>query len=848
MGNIRSVVGLSLLVAFAGSLSACRDDVKTRPEVDGGIECGPNERVRFGECVFVCDRDSDCEAGQACNLFTGVCEPKSAANDAGVSLFPCTTGATRCAADNQSVEACDADGNWTASEVCETDMPCVNGKCQICTPGAASCDPADATKVRVCLDDGTAERVITCSGTATCSNAQCRECDPETARCSPNGTTLETCKFGQDETRVWAWTASGDGFDGACITQQCLAGPPPVCSTPDCFPGATRCLNAGTQQVCSSTGTWVNQPCAGASSECIGQSCVDSCAYAASQKSYFGCEYWGTTMDNGVDRFFKGGTTSGQGTANSDFAFVVTNQTDFPAEVRVYRWLNNQEVMLPLVNVPPRTDPATRGLVVIKVPWQSIGSASDVLGVSGRARYGYRLTATRPVTVYQFSPLDAMKTGANCSSASQCTAAPNGVCTSGQCRYFSFSNDASLLLPSHILGTQYVVMAPGHIKVRDCFFGVCSESGAQSFANSMISIVATQPNTQVTLRSRARTRSGGSVAAVQKNGQVTYTLQPYEVLQFATDLDGANLGSCSANPFDSLGTSDVCRVDNDLTGSLVSADKPVGVWGGSDCTLVPFNQAACDHVEEQIFPFSTWGKQFVAVRSHPLRLVNGSFASATSAAHDYYKVVASCPPSQCPNGTLVTFSTPPAAADVLPPNRCLGGTSIQANNCRLAGGDFMEFRSKSNFTLTGDYPVSVGMFLAAQGATTGSSTAAPDQGDPSFILLPPVEQWRATYTVLAAPGIRDNYIALAVDDAKVGDVRVDGTSVTGFTFIPGSTFKVVNRPVTVGTHTVEVLPKAGSTAIPSGGVVVYGFDNYVSYGYTGGLDLGSIVSGIDPGG
>lgn len=572
---------------------------------------------------------------------------------------------------------------------------------------------------------------------------------------------------------------------------------------------------------------------------------MDSCAYAASQKSYFGCEYWGTTMDNGVDRFFKGGTTSGQGTTNSDFAFVVTNQTDFPAEVRVYRWLGNQEVMLPLVNVPPRTDPATRGLVVIKVPWQSIGNASDALGVTGRARYGYRLTSTRPVTVYQFSPLDAMKTGASCSSNGQCTSAPNGVCTSGQCRYFSFSNDASLLLPSHILGTQYVVMSPGHIKYRSCGFFSCTE---QSFTNSQISIVATQPNTQVTLRSRARTLAGGGVAAIQKNGQVTYTLQPYEVLQFATDLDGANLGACSVNPFDAIGASEVCRVDNDLTGSVVSSDKPVAVWGGADCTLVPFNQAACDHVEEQIFPFSTWGRQFVAVRSHPLRLVSGAFASTTAAGHDYYKVVASCPPSQCPSGTVLTFSTPPAAADVLPPNRCLGGTSLQANNCRLAGGDFMEFRSKSHFTLTGDYPISVGMFLAAQDATTGTGTSAPDQGDPSFILLPPVEQWRSSYTVLAAPGIRDNYIALAVDDTRVGEVQVDGVPVTGFTFIPGSTFKVVNRPVAVGTHTVEILPKPGATALPAGGVVVYGFDSYVSYGYAGGLDLGSIVSGIDPGG
>jgi hypothetical protein len=838
MVNVRFLVGCSLLLALVG----CRDEVRTRPGVDAGPSCGPNERPRFGECVFFCDRDTDCADGQRCNLFTGECEARPPATDAGPQLFPCTTGATRCAADNLSVEYCSESGTWTAQELCETNMPCVNGKCQICTPGVARCDPEGAQNVRVCLDDGTAERVITCASGATCSQDQCRECAPESTQCSANGKTLETCKHTSDETRTWAWTPSGDGFDGSCITQQCLSGSPPTCKAPDCFPGATRCLNAGVQEVCSSTGSWTQVPCSGASSECIGQSCVDSCAFAATQKSYFGCDYWGMTMDNAVHTFFKGGTTSGQGTGDSDFAFVVTNQTEFQGVVTVRRWFNNQEVVVKTVTLPPKTDSATKGQVTIKVPWQSLKPSTEPLGVTGRARYGYQLSSTRPMTVYQFNPLDAMKVGGTCTTASQCTqAAPAPACVNGTCRYFSYTNDASLLLPTHILGTQYVVMSSHHIKDRTCFLGVCSDA---IFMNSLVSIVATQDNTQVTFKSRAKVRQGGSVAAIAKNGQATYTLQRYEVLQFSTDNDGSNL-QCGANPYPFGGT-ELCRVDNDLTGSVVTANKPVAVFGGSDCTLTPFNVTACDHVEEQIFPFSTWGKKFVAVRSHPLRLTSQAFASPANAGHDYYKIVASCPPSQCPNGTLITFSTPPAAGDVLAPNRCLGGTSLAANNCRLAGGDFMELRSKASFTITADYPIAVGMFLAGQNATVG--TPAPEQGDPSFILLPPVEQWRATYTVLAAPGIKDNYIGLAVDDTKSGEVRVDGVTVTSFTAIPGTDFKVVNVPVSVGTHSVEILPKPGSSALPAGGVIVYGFDNFVSYGYAGGLDLGSIVSGIDPGG
>jgi hypothetical protein len=54
--------------------------------------------------------------------------------------------------------------------------------------------------------------------------------------------------------------------------------------------------------------------------------------------------------------------------------------------------------------------------------------------------------------------------------------------------------------------------------------------------------------------------------------------------------------------------------------------------------------------------------------------------------------------------------------------------------------------------------------------------------------------------------------------------------------------------VPVGTHTVLVVPRPGQMTLPGAGVTVYGFDNFVSYGYTGGLDLTTIVTGINPGG
>lgn len=117
-----------------------------------------------------------------------------------------------------------------------------------------------------------------------------------------------------------------------------------------------------------------------------------------------------------------------------------------------------------------------------------------------------------------------------------------------------------------------------------------------------------------------------------------------------------------------------------------------------------------------------------------------------------------------------------------------------------------------------------------------------------MVLLPPIEQWRSRYTVLASTGYRDNYLGLTIDSTKVQSVRVDGVVVTGFTTITGTPFQGVNWPVGTGTHTIDVIPQASQQVLPGAGVTVHGYDAYVSYGYTGGLDLTTIVTGVTPGG
>jgi hypothetical protein len=903
----RLVLVLSVVCAAAG----CDRARIIPPAVDAGPVCEANEKLVNGLCRFVCQRDGDCAAGQRCNLLSGACEPRPPEPDAGL-FVPCTEGARRCSVNGTAVELCGADGRFAPEMSCPApDGFCFNERCLACRPNATKCGAAP-TQLQVCEQNGSGFRDVTCAGAATCTMGECRECTAGERRCSPDGRAVQECQRRTQLTLSTTWVNVGDNFDGACITQQCTGmGAQSACVAPMCIPGSTQCMSTSVQQTCNATGRWDNTTCTsvpglGPTAECQNGACVDECGDAVRQKSYFGCEYWTAVLDNPITAaVFKANVLTGQGAVNADseFAFVVTNRSTLSASVVVSRFFAGAVQTVKTVTVPGRLDPTTRGLATIRVPWQSVGdhptmsNSFDSQAQSGLKRFGYRITSSRPITVYQFNPLAAFRDVGTCTTATSCgTAVPESVgatCNNNICRHFSYSNDASLLLPAHILGTSYVGLTPEHILERA---GTNDANGAASLSfNGMLTIVGTQDATQVTVRSNARTRAGPGVASLDRGTQRMFTLNAYDVLQIASDnpsptpasvnlecglnpyiptrvngqacaLPPASCGGffgppcCCSNNTATCGTcnplgcqprccTQLCRVDNDLTGSIITSDKPISVFGGSACTNRGYLDTACDHVEEQLFPFVTWGRNFIAARTAPLRLSNGQLASATAAGPDYYKIVAGCPASTCPNGTRLTLTPPPAAGDVLSPTRCLSGT-LAANTCQLAGGSFVEFRSKTSFTISADQPIQVAQIFSSQNATTSSGTVFPNQGDPSIVLLPPVEQWRSQYTVLTAPGTRDNYLGLVIDSSRVLEVRVNGSAVAANAFVAvGSTpFRVANVPVPVGTHTIQVIAQPGQMTLPGAGVTVYGFDEYVSYGYTGGLDLTTIVTGINPGG
>lgn len=280
-----------------------------------------------------------------------------------------------------------------------------------------------------------------------------------------------------------------------------------------------------------------------------------TCAEALEAKTYIGCEFWPTVTANQVWSIF-------------DYAVAVANAGDEPAEVTVDRGGGT----VATATVPPNS------LQTIYLPWvpelkgPEFDECTYITPPSSTVRVpagAYHLTSTVPVTVYQFNALEYGPQGGP--PGKDWSSCPAQFCPM-EC--FSYSNDASLLLPAPALTGNYRIM------------GLSGFDSAN--IGPTVTITGTQDATNVTvsLGAQATTAPGGGVPGGSPGGTLTFALQRGEVVQ----LYGSATG--------------------DLSGSLVQADKPVQVIHGLPCVNVPETSAFCDHVEESVLPAETLGQHY----------------------------------------------------------------------------------------------------------------------------------------------------------------------------------------------------------------------------------------------
>jgi hypothetical protein len=173
----------------------------------------------------------------------------------------------------------------------------------------------------------------------------------------------------------------------------------------------------------------------------------------------------------------------------------------------------------------------------------------------------------------------------------------------------------------------------------------------------------------------------------------------------------------------------------------------------------------------------------------------------------------------------------------------------------LEQGEDIILRADQDFLLEASRPVSVLQALPSQGVT-GIPRQYPG-GDPSIIAVPPIQQYRTDYIFLTPDKYAFDFVVITaeenatilLDDEPVAD-RCSKAPADGIERRRGEppAERVVYRcqlsfPEITSGPQGETFPgdqHDGVHTVVSDrevGIVVYGFDRFVSYAYAGGLDL-----------
>jgi len=327
------------------------------------------------------------------------------------------------------------------------------------------------------------------------------------------------------------------------------------------------------------------------------------------------------------------------------------------------------------------------------------------------------------------------------------------------------------------------------------------------------------------------------------------TLDAYQVLNLETDV-----------------------LNGDFTGTKITSvdGKPVSVFTGSEASDAPrfdtrlTRQCCADHLEEQLIPDRAVGDRYIISRMPPRSVaLNRSFLTFDTVGEvdepEYVRVLAVSPGTTTVETTLPNFSGTgfqryqldegESVVITVPPDS-VGGTAY-------VPGRF------DGFILESDQPVSVLQTLPSQ-AAVGIPTEFPG-GDPAILTVPPTDQYRSEYVFLTPDRYAFDFVVITgpadavvlldgepLDSSNCTISAADGRLRDPMAEPPEPPpTEVIRRcqlsfPDVIGqgggefAEVEEGIQDDGVhrvVATAPVGVIVYGFDAFVSYAYPAGLDV-----------
>ncbi|AWW28924.1 hypothetical protein DN752_01575 [Echinicola strongylocentroti] len=354
------------------------------------------------------------------------------------------------------------------------------------------------------------------------------------------------------------------------------------------------------------------------------------------------------------------------------------------------------------------------------------------------------------------------------------------ISSTGKVSVFAFnerfkSADGTVVLPKRTLGKDYLVTS--HYEIT--------------------------PNTTPGVEMNINDESTLLVVGVEDNTKV-------EITPSVGTVDGKP-GGISFDILLDAGESYQLKAKGDLTGSRVrvrdsqSTDcKNIAVFGGNKWTGVGECGSAPDHLFQQMYPLSTWGKEYTHI---PLK---------TRSSGELVKVL--------------------AAED---------GTEISVNG-QVEGvidaGEWipMDVGADEVATIRGSKDISVTAFSKSRNCNT-SGDPFYALGDPFMMALNPSERLLedVTFESMDIVQITHHFLNVTVKTSVVGDTRLDGQSIAGeFQHVPGnSDYSYARISVSGGVH--RLTNPAGFIAY------AYGFGDLESYGYAVGANLENLAFSTD---
>ena len=359
--------------------------------------------------------------------------------------------------------------------------------------------------------------------------------------------------------------------------------------------------------------------------------------------------------------------------------------------------------------------------------------------------------------------------------------------------YISASFDATTVLPTSALGKHYILQDYKYTS---------STYLHDDYDGGEMCVVATENNTTVNLTFHSALQidtfqfSTSAYTAIARTSHAsgssfrTITLQQGQYIQLITPKG------------------------HSFSGTEVNSSKPVAVFMGRKRTTVPHARrssnnsstyTAPDHLYEQAIPTEYWGKKFLVVPDH-----------RTGGYYDYINI------ASLEDGCEVSFT--PLNAGQNYSSLVLSSGEVRLSNMPT---------DHTPLLITATKPISVCLYL-------GSLSFRGNEGDPSSVIIPPIEQAtkRAVFNAYNTTASTTHRANIVVPSNGVTGMRLDGTDISSqFTTYGTSGYSYAKVPVSPGQH---VLSNAQSPF----NAWFYGMGSMESYAYTAAMTLRNIVNPV----